>query len=209
MLCVAAESGSHFEIQPILSSTYSGGMGSGGGGQGAGTMSYESFVVIGSMSVSGLMLAFSMAAITYVIRKRKQFRTTMNNPAGASSSMTTKSEYSLRTVAEQLDNDQNHHHSLPRISSRYSLRKDVEYGRIDPTAPFDSDWIDVSVCIEDDDITPYATFTLKPICGGMDTGGRSLASYPPPIQGVLDDGICHFLPPFQFHVGKGPHATMG
>lgn len=44
----------------VLSSSSLGGPGSG----------YESLIVIASMSISGLMLAFSMGAIGYVFHKR-------------------------------------------------------------------------------------------------------------------------------------------
>lgn len=111
----AVETGSFFEVLPLASST-------------AHHISYESMIVIGSMSVSGLMLLFSLAAISYVIHKRKQYRA----KAASASAVSTKSEYSLRTVAEQLDNDHRVGRSLPRINNRgsnYSLRKDnIDYG---------------------------------------------------------------------------------
>lgn len=105
------------------------------------SVSYESAIVIGSMSISGVMLLFSLAAISYVIRKRKQYRT-----AAASSSTITcskaavppASSLSLRTVTEHLDHQQPNHfssRSLPRISnnggSTYSLRKPDSSHHID------------------------------------------------------------------------------
>jgi len=113
-------------------------------------ISYESMIVVTSMSISALMLLFSVTAIIYVVHKRQQFQ----QAAG-------KSEYSLRTVSEQLDDQLNGRSLRNNDASSYSLRKQVQ------TTPVDYD---------DDDITPYATFTLKPICG-MDTS-RSLMSVP-------------------------------
>jgi len=131
-------SGTFFDINAITSPTV------------AHHISYESMIVVTSMSISALMLLFSITAIIYVVHKRQQFQ----QVAG-------KSEYSLRTVSEQLDDQLNSRSLRKTESSTYSLRKQVQ------TTPVDYD---------DDDITPYATFTLKPICG-MDTT-RSLMSVP-------------------------------
>jgi hypothetical protein len=128
--------GSAFDVAPMLASS-------------AGhSISYESLIVIASMSISGTMLLFSLAAITYVIHKRKEYQ---NNAASAvaAAGMSVKSEYSLRTVAEQLDNQvvddnpnqlyqpQQHGRSLPRANgmngSSYSLRKQIDFGRISLT----------------------------------------------------------------------------
>ena len=97
-----------------------------------------------------------------------------------------KSEYSLRTVAEQLEHQpppppsisslqqQHRFSSISRPQSRsflsgslYSLRK--------PHIDYDQDHSDNEN--DDGDITPYATFTLKPIISGHDTT-RSLMSVP-------------------------------
>ena len=153
---------------------------------------YESLIVIASMSISGLMLAFSIAAIGYVFHKRWVFALHLISAAhkegparddiapllhrsspiregrplsGAiyiyicicmtrtgsrllsaplyssrkqyRASSSTKSEYSLRTVAEQLDNNEPagpapQVHARPRTNgtnaagSTYSLRKQVD-----------------------------------------------------------------------------------
>lgn len=105
------------------------------------SISYESLIVIASMSISGIMLLFSLAAITYVIHKRKEYQANAAS-AVAAAGLSAKSEYSLRTVAEQLDNQtmddnpnqlfQQHGRSLPRSNgmngSSYSLRKQIDFG---------------------------------------------------------------------------------
>lgn len=147
------------------------------------SISYESLIVIASMSISGIMLLFSLAAITYVIHKRKEYQANAAS-AVAAAGLSAKSEYSLRTVAEQLDNQamddnpnqlfQQHGRSLPRSNgmngSSYSLRKQIDFDEDDD---------------DDGDITPYATFTLKPI-NGMDTC-RSLMSAPSAASSGLPD----------------------
>lgn len=120
--------GTAFEVVPMMAST----------GQSIG---YESLIVIASMSISGTMLLFSLAAITYVVHKRKEYQANAAS-AVAAAGMSVKSEYSLRTVAEQLDNQpvdenqlyqpQQHGRSLPRANgingSSYSLRKQIDFG---------------------------------------------------------------------------------
>ena len=101
---------------------------------------------------------------------RQQFQQT--NPAS-------KSEYSLRTVTEQLDDHLNTR-TLRRNESSYSLRKPnqpitVDYGKSVAISIACDIYIEPE-SIGEEDITPYATFTLKPICG-MDTT-RSLMSVP-------------------------------
>lgn len=125
--------GSAFDVVPMMATS---------AGQ---SISYESLIVIASMSISGTMLLFSLAAITYVIHKRKEYQTNAAS-AVAAAGMSVKSEYSLRTVAEQLDNQpgddnpdhhyqpQQHGRSLPRANgihgSSYSLRKQIDFGNL-------------------------------------------------------------------------------
>ena len=144
--------------------------------------------------------------------RRKEYERARAIAAAAAAELisNSKSEYSLRTVAEQLEShhcihghnnqppppppplslqqqqQQNDHRfgSVSRNPSR-SLLSGSMYSLRKPNIDYGEEEEDSDGDDTDGDPTPYATFTLKPIISGVDTT-RSLMSAPPTIRAATE-----------------------
>ena len=145
--------------------------------------------------------------------RRKEYERARAIAAAAAAELisNSKSEYSLRTVAEQLEShhcihghnnqppppppplslqqqqhQQNDHRfgSVSRNPSR-SLLSGSMYSLRKPNIDYGEEEEDSDGDDTDGDPTPYATFTLKPIISGVDTT-QSLMSAPPTIRAATE-----------------------
>ena len=144
--------------------------------------------------------------------RRKEYERARAIAAAAAAELisNSKSEYSLRTVAEQLEfhhcihghnnqppppppplslqqqQQQNDHRfgSVSRNPSR-SLLSGSMYSLRKPNIDYGEEEEDSDGDDTDGDPTPYATFTLKPIISGVDTT-RSLMSAPSTIRAATE-----------------------